>query len=53
MGLGLAATGSLLLALVVLTAVADTPSVGRWFLASAVLAGLAYLAAIVSWHFDA
>jgi hypothetical protein len=47
MRLGLAATLSLLLALAVMTFLTETPQVGTWFMASAALAGGAYLTALV------
>jgi hypothetical protein len=51
--LGIAATASLLLALLVLMFLFDTPAVGRWFLASAALAGLTFAAALVARRLDA
>ena len=50
--LGTAATGSLVLSLVVLTFLVETPPIAKWFLASAALAGLSYAAALVAAHFE-
>jgi len=50
--LGIAATISLFLALVVLMFVFDTPGVSRWFLASACLAGLSFAAALLAARFE-
>ena len=45
--IGIVATTSLALALMVMTLLVDAPLVARWFLVSAVLAGASFLAAIV------
>jgi HD-like signal output (HDOD) protein len=52
MRLGLAATASLLLSLVVMMLLVETPQIARWFLASAALAGLSYGAALLAAHFE-
>jgi hypothetical protein len=51
MRLGVAATVSLLLALVVMMFLVEAPQVGTWFMASAALAGSAYLTALVASYF--
>ncbi|HVN85146.1 MAG TPA: hypothetical protein VMW17_09900 [Candidatus Binatia bacterium] len=53
MRLGIAATVSLFLSLVVLLFLFDTPAVGRWFLASAALAALGFGAAMIAARFEA
>lgn len=50
--LGIAATGSLFLSLIVLMFLFDTPSVGRWFVASAALAALSFAAALIAARFE-
>ena len=52
MRLGNAATVSLLLSLIVLLLVDAAPSVARWFLASAALAGLSYATAVVTVYLE-
>ncbi len=46
--LGIAASVSLLLALAVMTLVVDAPQIARWFLASAIVAGVSFLAAVIT-----
>ena len=48
MRLGLAATVSLLLSMTVMTFLMEAPQVSTWFLASASLAALSYVAALVA-----
>lgn len=50
--LGIVATISLLLALVVMMFLLEAPQVGTWFVASAVLAAVAYLTALVAAHLE-
>ena len=50
--LGIAATISLLLALVVMMFLVEAPQVGTWFAASAVLAGTSYVTALVAAYFE-
>lgn len=50
--LGAAALVSLLLSTLVMMFLADAPQVATWFLASAVLAGLAYATAIVAAYLE-
>ena len=50
--LGIAATVSLFLSLLVLMFLFDTNAVGRWFLASAVLAALSFGAAVIANRFE-
>jgi hypothetical protein len=50
--LGAAATGSLLLSMMVMMFLVETPQVSTWFLASASLAALAYGAALVARYFE-
>jgi hypothetical protein len=50
--LGAAATLSLLLALVVMMFLVETPQVGTWFAASAALAAGSYLTALVAAYFE-
>ncbi len=50
--LGVAALVSLVLSTLVMTFLADAPQVATWFLASAVLAGLAYGTAILAAYLE-
>ena len=50
--LGIVATISLLLALIVMMFLLEAPQVGTWFVASAVLAAAAYLTAVVAAHLE-
>jgi hypothetical protein len=52
MRLGVAATASLFLSLIVLMFLFDTPSVGRWFVASAALAALSFAVALIASRFE-
>jgi hypothetical protein len=52
MRLGYAATASFLLSLAVLLLVDAAPAVAKWFLASAVLAGLSYATALLAAYID-
>jgi len=50
--LGIAATISLLLAFGVMMFLVEAPQVGTWFMASAALAGAAYVTASVAAYFE-
>lgn len=50
--LGVAATVSLFISLIILMFLFDTVSVGRWFGASAALAALSFGAALIASRFD-
>jgi hypothetical protein len=50
--LGMAATVSLLGALAIMLFLVEAPQIGTWFLASAALAGAAFLTALIAAHFE-
>jgi len=52
LGLGVAATISLLVSLVVMMFLFETPQIATWFSASAALAGLAFVSALIAHHFE-
>jgi hypothetical protein len=52
MRLGIAATVSLFASFAVMMFLVETQQVAKWFLASSVLAGLSYAAALVAAHFE-